>query len=83
VWVAACSSGAERQAVELSAKNAKLETFERSTATGYEEYARIVDYAPGFYLASMKKSLARYALIQACLGAGHQQTFACATRFPI
>jgi hypothetical protein len=24
---------------------------------GYEEYARIDDYAPGFYLAYMKKSL--------------------------
>ncbi|MGK6306124.1 GNAT family N-acetyltransferase [Variovorax sp. DT-64] len=54
---------AERQAVELGAKNAKLDTFEWQAPAfyrkhGYEEYARIDDYAPGFYLASMKKSLA-------------------------
>ena len=55
---------AERQAIELSATNAKLETFEWQAPAfyqkhGYEEYARVDDYAPGFYLASMKKSLAR------------------------
>lgn len=55
---------AERQAIELGAKNAKLETFEWQAPAfyqkhGYEEYARIDDYAPGFYLAFMKKSLAR------------------------
>ncbi|MDR6887135.1 MULTISPECIES: GNAT family N-acetyltransferase [Variovorax] len=55
---------AERQAIELGATNAKLETFEWQAAPfyqkhGYEEYARIEDYASGFYLVSMKKSLAR------------------------
>ncbi|MCR8960049.1 GNAT family N-acetyltransferase [Variovorax sp. S2] len=55
---------AERQAIELGARNAKLDTFEWQAPEfyrkhGYEEYARIDDYAPGFYLASMKKSLAR------------------------
>jgi GNAT superfamily N-acetyltransferase len=55
---------AERQALELGATNAKLETFEWQAAPfyrkhGYEEYARIEDYASGFYLVSMKKSLAR------------------------
>lgn len=54
---------AERQAVALGAVNAKLETFEFQAPSfylkhGYEEYARIDGYAPGFYLASMKKSLA-------------------------
>ena len=54
---------AERQAVELGAKNAKLDTFEWQAPAlyqkhGYEVYARVDDYAPGFYLASMKKSLA-------------------------
>ncbi|MDM0078783.1 GNAT family N-acetyltransferase [Variovorax sp. J2P1-59] len=53
---------AERQAIELGAKNAKLDTFEWQAPAfymkrGYEEYARVYDYAPGFYLASMKKSL--------------------------
>ena len=55
---------AERQAIELGAKNAKLETFEWQAPAfylkhGYEEYARVEDYAPGFYLASMRKSLER------------------------
>jgi GNAT superfamily N-acetyltransferase len=54
---------AERQAIALGAKNAKLDTFEWQARGfylkhGYEEYARIDDYAPGFYLALMKKSLA-------------------------
>jgi GNAT superfamily N-acetyltransferase len=54
---------AERQAIALGASNAKLDTFEWQARGfylkhGYEEYARIDDYAPGFYLASMKKSLA-------------------------
>jgi GNAT superfamily N-acetyltransferase len=64
---------AERQAIELGATNAKLETFEWQASAfyqkhGYEEYARVDDYAPGFYLASMKKSLARRATIQPCFG---------------
>ncbi|MBD9668006.1 GNAT family N-acetyltransferase [Variovorax sp. VRV01] len=55
---------AERQAIELGVTNAKLETFEWQAPAfyqkhGYEEYVRVDDYAPGFYLASMKKSLAR------------------------
>ena len=55
---------AERQAIALGATNAKLDTFEWQAPAfykkhGYEEYARIDDYAPGFYMASMKKSLAR------------------------
>ena len=54
---------AERRAIGLGAKSAKLETFEWQAPKfylkhGYEEYARVDDYAPGFYLASMKKSLA-------------------------
>ncbi len=53
---------AERQAITLGAKNAKLDTFEWQARAfyikhGYEEYARIDDYAPGFYLAYMKKPL--------------------------
>ena len=57
-------AGAERQAIELGATNAKLDTFEWQAPAfyqkhGYEEYARVDDYVPGFYLASMKKSLAR------------------------
>lgn len=53
---------AERQAVELGARNARLETFEWQAPTfyrkhGYVEYARVDDYAPGFRLFSMKKSL--------------------------
>lgn len=55
---------AERQAIELGATNAKLETFEWQAPAfyrkhGYEEYARVDNYAHGFYLASMKKALAR------------------------
>lgn len=55
---------AERQAVELGAKNAKVDTFEWQAPAfylkrGYEECARIDDYSPGFYLASMRKSLVR------------------------
>jgi GNAT superfamily N-acetyltransferase len=55
---------AERQAIELGAMYAKLETFEWQAPKfyekhGYEEYARLDDYAPGFYLALMKKSLVR------------------------
>lgn len=55
---------AERQAIDLGATNAKLDTFEWQAPAfyrkhGYEEYARVDDYAAGFYLASMKKSLAR------------------------
>ncbi|MFM9923747.1 GNAT family N-acetyltransferase [Variovorax sp. H27-G14] len=51
---------AERQAIALGAKNAKLDTFEWQARAfyikhGYEEYARIDDYTPGFYLAYMKK----------------------------
>lgn len=53
---------AERQAIALGGKNAKLETFEWQARAfyikhGYEEYARIDDYAPSFYLAHMKKPL--------------------------
>lgn len=55
---------AERQAVALGAKNAKLDTFEWQAREfyarhGYEEYARIDDYAPGYWLAYMKKTLVR------------------------
>jgi GNAT superfamily N-acetyltransferase len=57
---------AERRAMEFGATNAKLDTFEWQAPAfyqkhGYEEYARVDDYAPGFFLASMKKSLARRA----------------------
>jgi len=53
---------AERQAITLGARNAKLSTFEWQARgfylkQGYEEYGRIDDYAPGFYLAYMKKAL--------------------------
>ncbi|WP_432731796.1 GNAT family N-acetyltransferase [Variovorax sp. W6] len=53
---------AERQAIALGATNAKLDTFEWQAPGfylkhGYEEFARIDDYAPGFYLALMKKPL--------------------------
>jgi len=53
---------AERQAITLGARNAKLSTFEWQARgfylkQGYEEYARIDDYAPGFHLAYMKKAL--------------------------
>ena len=55
---------AEGQAIELGAENATLTTFEWQAPAfyqkhGYEEYARIDDYTPGFYLAYMKKALAR------------------------
>ena len=55
---------AERQAIELGAANARLETFEWQAPAfyrkhGYEEYARVDGYAPGFFLSSMKKSLVR------------------------
>ena len=55
-------AAAERQAITLGARNAKLSTFEWQARgfylkQGYEEYARIDDYAPGFYLAYMKKAL--------------------------
>ncbi|WP_369632862.1 GNAT family N-acetyltransferase [Variovorax sp. V512] len=54
---------AERQAIELGATNAKLDTFEWQAPAfylkhGYKEYARVDHYASGFYLASMKKLLA-------------------------
>jgi GNAT superfamily N-acetyltransferase len=53
---------AERQAIALGAQNARLDTFEWQARGfylkhGYEEYARIDDCAPGYYLAHMKKSL--------------------------
>ncbi|SFO56213.1 Acetyltransferase (GNAT) family protein [Variovorax sp. OK605] len=53
---------AERQAIALGARNARLDTFEWQARGfylkhGYEEYARIDDCAPGYYLAHMKKSL--------------------------
>lgn len=55
---------AERCAIELGAKNATLSTFEWQAPGfyqkhGYEEFGRIDDYAPGYYLAHMKKALAR------------------------
>lgn len=55
---------AERRANELGAENARLETFEWQAPAfyqkhGYEEFARVEGYAPGFYLSSMKKLLAR------------------------
>ncbi|SEJ74715.1 MULTISPECIES: GNAT family N-acetyltransferase [unclassified Variovorax] len=55
-------AGAERQAIALGAQNARLDTFEWQARGfylkhGYEEYARIDDCAPGYYLAHMKKSL--------------------------
>lgn len=55
-------AGAERQAIALGARNARLDTFEWQARGfylkhGYEEYARIDDCAPGYYLAHMKKSL--------------------------
>ncbi|MBV8619494.1 MAG: GNAT family N-acetyltransferase [Curvibacter sp.] len=53
---------AERRAVVLGAKSARLETFEWQAPKfylkhGYEEYSRIDEYASGYYLACMKKSL--------------------------
>lgn len=61
---------AERQAIELGAKHAKLETFEWQAPAfhrrhGYEEYSRIDDYASGFYLALMRKSLERRCALTA------------------
>lgn len=55
---------AERQAIALGAKNAKLETFEWQAAAfyrqhGYVEYARIEGYVAGYHLASMRKALGR------------------------
>nr|WP_213955225.1 GNAT family N-acetyltransferase [Variovorax sp. dw_954] len=55
-------SQAEARAVELGARNAKLETFEWQARGfylkhGYEEFARIDRYAGDFYLAFMKKRL--------------------------
>nr|WP_218510398.1 GNAT family N-acetyltransferase [Variovorax sp. dw_308] len=55
-------SQAEARAIELDARNAKLETFEWQARGfylkhGYEEFARIDRYAGDFYLAFMKKSL--------------------------
>jgi len=54
---------AERQGMALGAKNAKLGTFEWQARGfylkhGYEDYARIDDYAPGYYLQLMRKRLA-------------------------
>lgn len=59
---------AERRAVELGAKSVKLETFEWQAPSfylrhGYEEYSRIDNYASGFYLACMRKSLSHQARI--------------------
>lgn len=53
---------AERQGIALGAKNAKLGTFEWQARGfylkhGYEDYARIDDYAPGYYLQFMRKPL--------------------------
>ena len=53
---------AERQAIALGARNAKLSTFEWQARGfylkhGYEDYARIDDYAPGYYLQLMRKRL--------------------------
>lgn len=46
----------------MGARNAAVETFEWQAPVfyakqGYEEVARIDDYANGFYLCLMKKSL--------------------------
>jgi GNAT superfamily N-acetyltransferase len=53
---------AERIAKDMGAANAALETFEWQAPLfyrkqGYEEAARLDDYAGGFYLALMKKRL--------------------------
>lgn len=53
---------AERQAIALGAKNARLDTFEWQARPfylkhGYEEYARIDDFVQGQYLVLMKKAL--------------------------
>src|SRR4051812_35859336 len=55
-------SQAEDQAKTFGASNAALETFEWQARDfylkkGYEEFARIENYAKGFYLAHMKKKL--------------------------
>jgi GNAT superfamily N-acetyltransferase len=55
---------AERQAIALGAKNVNVSTFQWQARPfylkhGYEEFGRIDDYASGFYLAYMKKSLVR------------------------
>jgi len=52
----------ERPAIALDVKSAKLDTFERQATPLYvkqrhEEYGRIDDCMPGFYLAQMKKAL--------------------------
>lgn len=52
----------ESRARALGATNAALETFEWQAPgfyrkRGYEEFARIDDYARGFYLAQMRKRL--------------------------
>lgn len=57
-------AAAEQKAMELGAKNVMLETFEWQAREfyikqGYEEAARIENYIAGFYLAHMKKVLAR------------------------
>jgi len=53
---------AEDQAKALGASNAALETFEWQARgfylkKGYEEFARVENYAKGFYLVHMKKKL--------------------------
>jgi ribosomal protein S18 acetylase RimI-like enzyme len=53
---------AERQAFALGARKAALETFEFQAPLfyekhGYREVGRINDYAKGYYLATMAKSL--------------------------
>ncbi|MEJ8848940.1 GNAT family N-acetyltransferase [Variovorax rhizosphaerae] len=55
-------SQAEARAMELGARNVKLETFEWQARDfylkqGYEEFARIDHYASDYYLAFMKKTL--------------------------
>lgn len=72
LWVDASARGAglgarllqeaEEAARSLGATHAALETFEWQAAgfylrQGYEEFARIDDYAKGFFLAHMKKAL--------------------------
>ncbi|MEJ8855668.1 GNAT family N-acetyltransferase [Variovorax robiniae] len=52
----------EARAMELGARNVKLETFEWQARgfylkQGYEEFARIDQYASEYYLAFMKKTL--------------------------
>lgn len=55
-------AAAEDKARSLGARHATLNTFEWQARAfylkqGYEEFARIDDYVPGFYLAYMKKAL--------------------------